>query len=143
MRRAAAVTVALTSGLALAVASSAPASHSTHVNTQSVTLGSGGSVVVSGTIACTDGYTYFGTSTVRQRSGRQYNTAMNFFSGTCSTTGPASYTTAPTFGSGPFHPGPASVQSTVVVCQGFFVHCASAQEVRDIQIEAARQISSV
>lgn len=136
MKRGAAVTVALTAGLALAIASLALASHSTHVNAQSVTLGPGGSVVVSGTIGCTAGYTYFGTSTVRQRSGRQYNTAMNFFSGTCSATGPESYTTAPTFGSGPFRPGPATVQSSVLVCQGFFVDCASANELREIRIEA-------
>ena len=79
---------------------------------QSVTLGPGGSVTVTGTIECVEGHHYFGQVDVRQRTGGNvYNTASLGFSGTCETTGPVAFTTSG-FSEKPFHRGPATVQAS-------------------------------
>ena len=83
------------------------------VDVQSVTLGPGGSVTVTGTIQCpAEGYHYFGQVDVRQRtSGNVYNTVSLGFSGTCGDTGPTDFT-ASGFSNKPFHRGPATVQAS-------------------------------
>ncbi|WP_437935327.1 hypothetical protein [Sorangium sp. So ce341] len=91
------------------------------VDVESVTLGPGGSVTVTGTIQCTEGDTYLVDVTVRQRtSGNLFNTAGGQDSGQCTATGPQAFTVT-TFGERPFHRGPASVSTFGEVCppEGF------------------------
>jgi hypothetical protein len=79
------------------------------VDVQSVTLGPGGSVIVTGTIECIEGYHYNLNLEVRQRtSGNVYMVADPFISGMCETTGPQAFTVT-AFGERPFHGGPASI----------------------------------
>ena len=81
------------------------------IDVQSVTLGPGGSVTVSGTIQCIEGYFYSATVIVRQRtSGNVYNVADVDASGTCATTGSLAFT-ATGFSDRPFHRGPATIDS--------------------------------
>lgn len=86
------------------------------VDVQSVTLGPGGSVTATGTIQCTEeGYRYFGTVEVRQRtSGNVYNTVGLNFSGTCEAGGPTAFT-ASGFSDRPFHRGPATVRASSTI----------------------------
>jgi hypothetical protein len=142
MKRAATLGTLLAGVLALAAATPALASHAAGVQATSATLGPGGSVVVSGTVECVEGYTYLLTTTVRQRAGRDYNIASEggFFGmqRRCQTTGPESYTTGAMFGPGPFHPGPAVVSSSVFICDSFggFADCSSATDTRELRITA-------
>jgi hypothetical protein len=91
------------------------------IDVQSVTLGPGGSVTVTGTIQCpAEGYHYFGGVDVRQRtSGNVYNTLGLGFSGTCEATGPTAFTVSG-FSDRPFHRGPATVQASSTVYDPFF-----------------------
>ena len=85
------------------------------VHVQSVTLGPSGSVTVTGTVECLEGYFYSVGADVRQKtSGNRLNTGDIFTNGTCRTTGPIAFT-ATGFGrvgeiSTPFHRGPAAIQ---------------------------------
>ncbi len=93
------------------IAPSAVAQEPGDVTITDVTLGPGGSVIVTGTIECVEGYHYFGQVDVRQRtSGNVYNTVTLHFSGTCEATGPTAFT-ASGFSDRPFHRGPATVQA--------------------------------
>jgi hypothetical protein len=84
------------------------------IDVQSVTLGPGGSVTVTGTIECIEGYYYNATTVVRQKaSGNVINAAQVDANGTCATTGPTAFT-ATGFGrvgdlEKPFRRGPATV----------------------------------
>lgn len=79
------------------------------VDVQEVTLGPQGSVIVSGTIQCTEGRYYSVSVSVRQRSiGNTYTFANDQASGQCATTGPTAFTIT-MFGERPFHRGPAAV----------------------------------
>jgi hypothetical protein len=123
--------------LALAVAPPAISSHVTEVHATAVTLGPGGSVSVSVTVDCTAGYEYFLASTVRQKSGKVFNTTGSGVSGTCSTDGPETVTLPLAFGQGPFRSGRVVVESFVSVCEPFaFDHCATDTEV--VEIRATR-----
>jgi hypothetical protein len=108
--------IALLSVVALLLASTvfAPAALAQQpgeVTVQSVTLGPGGSVIVTGTIECVEGYFYLVDITVRQRTnGNLYNTANGQAQGQCTTTGPQAFTIT-AFGNRPFHRGPASVST--------------------------------
>jgi hypothetical protein len=79
------------------------------VDVQSVTLGPAGSVTVTGTIECVEGYTYQAGVQLRQRTGTGYNVAQVDHYGTCATTGPEAFT-ATGFSDRPFHKGPAAIQ---------------------------------
>ena len=82
------------------------------VDVQSVRLGPGGSVTVTGTIECIEGYDYIADVQVRQRtSGNVYNTVRVFGQGTCETTGPQAFT-ATGFSDRPFHRGPATIETS-------------------------------
>jgi hypothetical protein len=82
------------------------------VDVQSVKLGPGGLVTVTGTIECIEGYIYDSTVMVRQRtSGNAYNTVNVFASGTCEEpTGPQEFT-ATGYSDRPFHRGAATIQA--------------------------------
>ena len=141
MKRAATFVAILATMFGLAAAPGAVASHAAAVHADSAVLGPGGSVIVSGTVACVEGYRYIVSTTIRQRAGQQYNTAMDSFfglQGTCAATGPQRYSSGPLFGQGPFHPGPASVSSSATVCDSFswFSDCAGAQDLREVRIAA-------
>jgi hypothetical protein len=125
--------------LALALAPAALATHSATVHSESVTLGAGGSVIVSGSIDCVEGYSYSVSAIVRQRSGLLYNTALpGFFpsQARCEVTGPQRFSTAEMFGQGPFHRGPAAVTSSVSICDSFgsFYDCSYASDTRELRI---------
>jgi hypothetical protein len=64
--------------LALAVAPSAFSSHVTEVTAQSAMLDPGGSLTDSGTIDCTAGYFWFVSTTIRQKSGKRFNTGGGY-----------------------------------------------------------------
>src|SRR5215208_2303618 len=76
------------------------------IDVQSVTLGPGGSVTVTGTIqGPAEGYHYYGDVVVRQRTGGNvYNTLDLSFSGTCEAAGPNAFTVSG-FSDKPFHGG--------------------------------------
>ena len=86
------------------------------VDVQSVTLGPGGSVTVTGTIECVEGYYYNATVLVRQRtSGNVINAVQVDAFGQCETTGPTAFTASGFGRTGdglerPFHRGPATIQ---------------------------------
>jgi hypothetical protein len=80
------------------------------VDVQSVRLGPGGSVTVTGTIECVEGYISDVNVTVRQRSG-QFNNRVDVFDSPprpCETTGPRAFTLT-NFSHTPFHRGPATI----------------------------------
>ena len=79
------------------------------VDVQSVTLGPGGSVTVTGTIECIEGHTYQAAVFVRQRTGTGYNFVQVDGFGTCATTGPQAFT-GTGFSDRPFHRGPAAIE---------------------------------
>ena len=89
------------------------------VDVQSVKLGQGGSVTVTGTIQCVEGDFYSASVSVRQKTnGNVINQAWAQVDGTprCVTTGPQAFTTTPTFGQvgevyKQFRKGPATIQS--------------------------------
>src|SRR5687767_1307767 len=64
------------------------------VDVQSVRLGPGGSVIVTGTIECVEGYISDVNVTVRQRSGQDFNRVVVFDNPPrpCETTGPQAFT---------------------------------------------------
>jgi hypothetical protein len=125
MRRVSAPVLFVASVLVLAFASSAYASHTTAVHAESATLGPGGSVSVSGTIECTAGYNWVLFLTLRQKSGKAFNAGGGFASGTCSTTGPETWTTSLFFGQAPFKSGRAVVETySAQVCDETFTDCA-------------------
>jgi hypothetical protein len=125
MRRVSAPVLLVASVLVLAFASSAYASHTTAVHAESGTLGPGGSVSVSGTIECTADYNWAVWLTLRQKSGKTFNAGGTFANGTCSTTGPETWTTSLFFGQGPFKSGPAVVETfSAQVCDETFSDCA-------------------
>jgi len=108
---------ALLSAVALMFASAvfapvAVAQEAGEVDVQSVTLGPGGSVTVTGTIECVEGYYYYGNVDVRQKTGGNvYNTLGLNFNGYCETSGPTAFT-ASGFSDRPFHRGPATVRAS-------------------------------
>jgi hypothetical protein len=90
---------------------------------KSATLGPGGSVTVTGTIQCVQGYNWLVDITVRQRTkGNLFNTVGSLQDGytTCTTDELTDFTVTG-FGAGPFHRGPASVSTFGEVCspEGF------------------------
>jgi hypothetical protein len=90
---------------------------------QSATLGPGGSVTVTGTIQCVEGYNWLVDITVRQRTnGNVFNTASSLQDGytTCTTNELTDFTVTG-FGQRQFHGGPASVSTFGEVCppEGF------------------------
>jgi hypothetical protein len=88
------------------------------VDVQSVRLGPGGSVIVTGTIECVEGYFVDVTVDVRQRTGHNaLNHAQLSISGTCSTTETTAFTLSEfsTF-ERPFHRGPATVATRNFFC---------------------------
>jgi hypothetical protein len=134
MKRVSVLILLVAAALALAVAPSAFSSHVTEVTAQSAMLGPGGSVTVSGTIDCTEGYFWFVSTTIRQKSGKTFNTGSGFDDGTCSATGPQAWTTNPFFGQGPFKSANAVAESFGAVCDPFFTDCASDTEITEIRI---------
>jgi hypothetical protein len=94
----------------------AMAQESAEVDVQSMRLGPGGSVTVSGTIECIEGYNYNATALVRQKtSGNVINRAQVDASGSCATSEPTAFTVTG-FGrvgelEKPFRRGPATVQT--------------------------------
>jgi hypothetical protein len=102
-------------------ATTAAAQEPGDVTIDTVTLGPGGSVIVTGTIECEAGGFYSGNVTVRQRgSGNTFNTASGFFNGQCEGTGPTTFTTEPMFADSPFHGGRATVSVFGEVCDPNF-----------------------
>jgi hypothetical protein len=91
------------------------------VNIQSVTLGTGGSVTVAGTIECIQGREYQVIVEVRQRQGNQpYNFGDGFTSfDTCESTGPIPFS-IDVFGESPFKKGVVLVNADGSVCDEFF-----------------------
>ena len=139
MKRTATMAALLATVVSLAAAPSAFATHTPEVHTDSAALGPGGSVIAKGTFSCVAGYSYSVSTTIRQRAGQEYNTAYDSFygaRGTCETTGPQSYATAPLFGPAPFHPGPATVSTSATVCDSFswFSDCGYGQDVRELRL---------
>jgi hypothetical protein len=134
MRRVLAPVLLVASVLVLAFASSAYASHTTAIHAESATLGPGGSASVSGTIECTAGYIWNVGLNLRQKSGKTFNVGGAGVGGTCSTTGPETWTTNLFFGQGPFKSGPAVVESSVSVCDPFFIDCAFNSEITEVRI---------
>jgi hypothetical protein len=105
------------------------------IDVQSVTLGPGGSVTVTGTIQCVEGQQYEAYVTVRQRtSGNIILRGDVQASGICPTTGPVTFT-GTTFGrtgqdsiEKPFHKGRASVQTFGRICAPEGFPCEPAQQ---------------
>ena len=99
-------------------ASTASAQEVGDITVDTVTLGPGGSVIVTGTVECGEaGTTIFGSIDVRQRTaGNTFNTATANFRIQCQAPGPTSFTTDAAFGDRPFHTGPASVSGGITVC---------------------------
>jgi hypothetical protein len=117
--------VVAASGVALAT-------HTTEVNTQKATLSTGGSVIISGTITCQQGGSYSVYTILRQNSGgNEFNTGSSYTNGTCSTSGPTTWSTT-VFGAGPFHQGRATVQTSGYSCD--LTHCGSDQETKQMRI---------
>ncbi len=81
------------------------------VDVRSVKLGPGGSVTVTGTIECIEGYIYDSTVTVRQRTGRKVNTVNVFASGTCEEPTGRQEFTATGNSDRRFHRGTATIQA--------------------------------
>jgi hypothetical protein len=105
--------------LAATVFAPAGMAQDTAVDITSVTLGTGGTVNVSGTIQCTEGDTYTGFVEVRQTTGnRPFNRGENsfpdFVPGECS--GEAQDFTTTVVGEKPFKKGTALVSGGVTVC---------------------------
>ena len=123
----------LATAVALGVASSASADHTTSVDVQSVTLGADNSVVVTATVECTEGYDVFYSVYVEQHVGKApYNWGSGVIGYTpCTTTGPQTVQAGPIYGYGPFRPGPATIQSFVNVCDAAYTDCASLYGVVD------------
>ena len=98
------------------------------IDLQSVTLGPGGSVTVTGTIqGPAEGYHYYGDVVVRQRTGGNvYNTLDLGFSGTCEAAGPNAFTVSG-FSDKPFHRGPATVQASSTIYDPSFSSSVSWQ----------------
>jgi hypothetical protein len=114
LRKRLAVLVAAVMMLASAVfAPVALAQEPGEVDVHEVKLGPGGSVTVTGTIECIEGYIYDSTVMVRQRTSRYvYNTVDVFASGTCETIGTGEQEfTATGFSDRPFHRGTATIQA--------------------------------
>jgi hypothetical protein len=82
------------------------------IDVQSVTLGPGGSVTVTGAIECVEGYYYQKLVDVTQLTGRIYNYTSVAVDGgratTCETTGPKAFT-ATAFSQKPFHKGEVTI----------------------------------
>jgi opacity protein-like surface antigen len=91
------------------------------VEIQSVTLGTGGTVVITGTIECTEGMQYVVYGDVRQTTGnRTYNIGYYQYPETgyyasCQTTGPEPFT-ATAVGEKPFRKGDVLVRTQAFVC---------------------------
>jgi hypothetical protein len=86
------------------------------IDVQSVELGPGGSVTVTGTIECVEGHFWNATVTVRQRtSGNVFNQVSPQTSGQCTATETITFT-ATDFSNRPFHRGPATVQPFNFFC---------------------------
>jgi hypothetical protein len=122
----------------LAAAPGAMASHpsviETETNIQSATLGTGGSVIVTGTTKCEpDGITNV-TVTVRQPSrGNRFNVGSDTVSPHCPTTGTVSWV-ATVFGERRFHAGPANVTARGVVCASDLLNCAVDSDTRTVKL---------
>jgi hypothetical protein len=104
--------------LMLAATVFAPAALAHHLgDVESVTLGPGGSVTISGTVQCIEG----GTSQVdvvvlQSRGFKPYNTASYFEFIECESTGPVSFTSGHEFAQSPFRKGKATVREEFFVC---------------------------
>jgi hypothetical protein len=134
MKCASASVLLVTAALVLAVAPSALASHATEISVQEGTLGPGGSMTVTYTVQCTEGYQFVVDIFIRQKSGKTFNFGGRAEGRTCLTTGPETYTTDPFFGQGPFKSGRAVAESSVRVCDPEFFDCASDGELKEIRI---------
>jgi hypothetical protein len=89
-------------------------------NVESVTLGPGGSAIITGTVQCIEGGGSNVGVTLRQSKGyKQYNTAFYFESIGCASTGPFSFNSGPLFSEFPARPykkGNAVVEAEFFVC---------------------------
>ena len=81
------------------------------VDIQSVTLGTGSSLQVTGTIECLAGEYYSVNVDVRQKQGNKYRTGGTYTEGLCRTTGPESFTLY-VFGESPFKKGTVVVSGS-------------------------------
>ena len=80
------------------------------VDVQSVSLGPGGSVIVTGTFQCFQDWNYSANINVRQRSGNGYNQVGFQIHGRCNGSEPIPFTVSG-FSDKPFHGGKATVQT--------------------------------
>ncbi len=115
MKRLALLSLAALMLAATVFAPAAMAQEPGDVDIQSVTMGPGGSLIVTGTIECLAGEYYSVTIDVRQKQGNKYRTGSNYTEGTCATTGPETFTLY-VFGETPFKKG-----TVVVTGSRFFL----------------------
>ena len=98
------------------------------VQIQSVTQGTGGTAVVTGTIECTQGWNYNVTAQVWQTTGNKpYNVGEGYYPpnggwATCSTTGQDTFTIT-VIGGKPFKNGDVLVRESATVCDQYFYTC--------------------
>jgi len=110
------------------------------VDVQSVTLGPGGSVTVTGTIQCVEDQQYFWNVDIRQRtSGNVFLTAFGQNSGICEDTGPLlfEFTAFGRLADGaekPFHKGPAVVSTFGEICAPGGFPCERQTSIEEVRI---------
>jgi hypothetical protein len=100
----------------IAWASHQPDHQDVNVDTQQVTLGPGGSVVVSGTIVCEEGFFEMDATVLQRSVGNKYNTASTEILGDC-TGSPVAWESDLLAGSSPYHRGSVSVLTDVYAYQ--------------------------
>jgi hypothetical protein len=115
------ITLVSVAALLLAATVFAPVAQAQQLgNVESVTLGTGGSVTITGTVQCVEGGASSLEVTVRQSRGyKPYNTAGYFEFINCESPGPISFTSGPLFSefpARPFKKGKAIVDARFVVC---------------------------
>jgi hypothetical protein len=115
------ITLVSVAALLLAATVFAPVAQAQQLgNVESVTLGTGGSVTITGTVQCTEGGISFVDVTLLQSRGyKQYNRAFYFEVISCESTGPIFFTSGPLFSefpSRPFRKGKAVVDARFDVC---------------------------
>jgi hypothetical protein len=102
------------------------------VDVVSVTPGPGGSATVTGTIQCGPGSFWSVELAVRQARGMSgYNAGFDFVSGTCPSSGEATFTTT-VFGERPFKKGTVVVRATGSACEEFT--CETDQTIEEFQL---------
>jgi hypothetical protein len=113
------ITLVSVAALLLAATVFAPVAQAQQLgNVESVTLGTGGSVTITGTVQCIEGGASQVEVILRQSRGyKQYNTAGYFEFINCESTGPISFNSGPLFSeSRPFRKGNAVVEERFVLC---------------------------